>query len=48
MVSEPQRKLDTYGPEDLAIPEWRVIQKVGGDWAKQLGAQPGSFYNSGR
>ena len=47
MVSEPQRKLDTYGPEDLAIPEWRVIQKVGGDWAKQLGAQPGSFYNSG-
>ncbi len=38
MVSEPQRKLDTYGPEDLAIPEWRVIQKVGDDWAKQLGA----------
>ncbi|MFH0768343.1 MAG: hypothetical protein V1932_02090, partial [Chloroflexota bacterium] len=33
-------------PEDLAIPEWRVVQKVGGDWAKQQGAQPGNFYNS--
>lgn len=46
MVNEPQRRMDTYGPEDMAIPEWRTIQKVGGDWAKQLGAQPGNFYNS--
>ena len=47
MTGEPQRRMDTYGPEDMAIPEWRVIQKVGGDWAKQLGAQPGSFHNTG-
>ena len=44
---EPRRKLDEYGADDFAIPEWRVIQKVGGDWAKQQGAQAGSFYNSG-
>ncbi len=47
MVNEPRRKIDEYGAEDLAIPEWRVVQKVGGDWAKQQGAQPGNFYNSG-
>lgn len=47
MTNEPQRRMDTYGPEDMAIPEWRVVQKVGGDWAKQQGAQPGSFHNTG-
>lgn len=43
---EPKRKLDEYGPEEMAIPEWRLLQKVGGDWAKGLGAQPGQFHNS--
>jgi len=37
--------MDEYGPEEMAIPEWRLIQKVGGDWAKQLGANPGQFHN---
>lgn len=46
-MTEEQRRMDGYGPEDMAIPEWRIIQKVGGDWAKSLGAQPGSFHNTG-
>lgn len=46
MTTEPRRKLDEYGPEEMAIPEWKMVQKVGGDWAKGLGAQPGQFHNS--
>jgi len=46
MTQDPQRKLDEYGAEEMAIPEWRVIQKVGGDLAKELGASPGQFYNT--
>ncbi|GAI26738.1 unnamed protein product, partial [marine sediment metagenome] len=45
-MEEPQRKLDGYGPQEMAIPEWRLLQKVGGDWAKGQGAEPGQFYNS--
>lgn len=45
MTQEPRRSMDDYGPEEMAIPEWRLTQKVGGDWAKQLGAKPGQFYN---
>lgn len=44
-MTEPQRKLDEYGPEEMAIPEWKMIQKVGGDIAKEQGAEPGDFYN---
>jgi len=46
MTQEPQRKLDEYGPEEMAIPEWKMIQKVGGDFAKGAGAEPGDFYNT--
>lgn len=46
MVQEPRRTLDTYGPEEMSIPEWRLLQKVGGDWAKGQGAEPGQFFNS--
>jgi hypothetical protein len=45
-MSEARRSLDEYGPGEMAIPEWRVIQKVGGDYPKELGAKPGQFYNS--
>lgn len=46
MVQEPRRTLDTYGPEEMAIPEWRAVQKVGADWAREQGAQEGQFYNT--
>ncbi len=45
MSEQPERKMDGYGPEDMAIPEWRLLQKVGGDWAKSLGGKAGQFYN---
>lgn len=44
-TEQPRRSMDTYGPEDMAIPEWRLLQKVGSDWAKQLGGKPGQFFN---
>ena len=44
-MEEPRRTLDTYGPGEMSIPEWRLLQKVGGDWAKGQGAEPGQFYN---
>lgn len=37
---------DGLGPEDLAIPEVKLIQNVGGSLAKGQGAQPGDFYLS--
>jgi len=43
-MNETQRKMDTYHPEDMAIPAWKLIQNVGSDYAKSLGAQPGDFY----
>lgn len=46
MTTDPRRKMDEYGPEEMAIPEWRLIQQIGGDWAKELGAKPGQFHNS--
>lgn len=44
-MEQPRRSLDEYGPGEMAIPEWRLLQKVGGDWAKRLGGKPGQFYN---
>lgn len=44
MTTQPTRSMDTYGPEDMAIPEMKLIQNVGGTEAKALGAQPGDFY----
>ncbi len=44
MTTEPKRKLDGYGPEDMAVPEVKLVQNVGMDYAKSLGAQPGQFF----
>ncbi|GAJ01563.1 unnamed protein product, partial [marine sediment metagenome] len=46
-MTEPERRLDGYGPEDMAIPTWNLLQKTGGDWAKRLGGKPGEFHNTG-
>lgn len=35
---------DELDREDLAIPEIKLIQNVGGTWAKAAGAEPGDFY----
>ena len=35
---------DGLGPEDMAIPEIKLIQNVGGHEAKDVGAEPGDFY----
>jgi len=43
----PERKIDGYGPEDMAVPTWNLLQKTGGDWAKSLGGKPGQFHNTG-
>jgi len=45
-MEEPRRKLDEYGPNEMAIPEIRLLQKTGGDYAKSQGATPGQFYNN--
>lgn len=45
-MQEPRRMLDEYGPGEMAIPEWRLIQKTGGDLAKEQGGTPGEFYNT--
>lgn len=44
-MDEPRRKLDEYGPQEMAIPEYRLLQKTGGELAKSQGAEPGQFYN---
>lgn len=38
------RSMDNFGPEDMQIPQLRLIQNVGGDWAKTCGARPGDFF----
>jgi hypothetical protein len=43
---EARRALDQYDPNEMAIPEWKLVQKVGGDVAKGAGAGPGDFYNT--
>ncbi|MBU1173185.1 MAG: hypothetical protein KKD44_26775 [Proteobacteria bacterium] len=40
------RYLDGYGPEDMALPEVKLVQNVGGEQAKQCGATPGDFFLS--
>lgn len=44
MVNEPKRQLDTYEPSEMALPEVKLVQAVGGDYAKSLGAKPGQFF----
>jgi len=46
-MNEPERRMDGYGPEDMALPTWVLLQKTGGSWAKSLGGQPGQFHNTG-
>ena len=41
---EPKRMLDGYGPGEMALPEFKLIQAVGGNYAKSLGAKPGQFF----
>ena len=43
-MQEPKRKLDEYEPGEMALPEFKLIQAVGGDYAKSLGAKPGQFF----
>jgi len=38
--------MDSLGPEDMATPELKLIQNVGGETAKAQGANPGDFYLS--
>ena len=45
-MQEPRRTLDEYQANEMAIPEARLVQKTGGDWAKELGAKPGQFHNT--
>lgn len=44
MDNQPTRTMDGLGPEDMAIPEVKLIQNVGGAEAKASGAIPGDFY----
>jgi hypothetical protein len=36
--------LDKYEPGEMALPEFKLVQNVGGDYAKSLGAKPGQFF----
>ena len=47
MANEPERQIDGYGPDEMAIPSWVLLQKTGGEWAKGLGGQEGQFHNTG-
>ena len=45
MTEPTPRSVDGFGPEDMAIPELKLIQNTGGDYAKEvLGAKPGDFF----
>lgn len=43
-MAEPRRMLDGYEPGEMALPEFKLVQAVGGDYAKSLGAKPGQFF----
>lgn len=45
-MGEPSRMLDSYEPGEMALPEFKLVQAVGGDYAKSLGAKPGQFFCS--
>ena len=45
MSNQPKRTMDGYGADELSIPQLKLIQNVGGDYAKDnLNAQPGDFF----
>ena len=46
MVDEKRPRLDEYDSKDMVLPEWRLLQRIGGDWVKGQGANPGQFYNT--
>ena len=46
MADEIRPRLDSYGMEDMQLPEVRLIQRTGGDWAKEQGGKAGQFYNT--
>ena len=47
MINQEIRpRLDSYGTEDMQLPEVRLIQRTGGDWAKERGGKPGQLYNT--
>ena len=41
-----QRRMDDFDNEDMAIPEIKLVQNVGGDEARAAGAEPGDIYLS--
>lgn len=43
-MEEPRRMLDTYEPGEFVIPEYRLIQSVGGGYAKEIGGKPGQLF----
>lgn len=46
MTQPPQRRMDEFDNEDMAIPEIKLVQNVGGDEARAAGAEPGDIYLS--
>lgn len=42
---QPVRAMDSYGTEDMTIPEIKLVQNVGGTEAKEAGAVPGDFFS---
>ena len=41
-----QPKIQSYGPQDMVFPEYRLLQNTGGKEAKQAGGKPGQFYHT--
>ena len=46
MGGEIRPRLDEYGAEDMVLPEARLVQRTGGEVAKEKGAKLGQFYNT--
>lgn len=44
MADEIRRNIDTMGKDDMAIPEIKLVQNVGGEEAKGAKAKPGDLY----
>lgn len=38
------RNMDSFDPNDLALPELKLVQNTGGEDAKRAGAKPGDLY----
>jgi hypothetical protein len=44
MTQEKTRNMDSFGSDEMSIPELKLVQNVGGTDAKAAKAQPGDFY----